>query len=249
MKKSGMFAVIVFLTLALGVSAFFNSRRGIIIGIFKEDLPLFADTKILSERLGKPVHLQIYKYFRDMERDAADGSLDVFISPLFAHIADPKGYLAISAIEADYALAGNISKDPIPIGAFEPYVSQCLIDHCAALAEKKISLLSMEESEREAYLSEKIIDFAVFRKKSGIPHNRSLPVVQTMSAIGFSHDLIVAKKSLLETPGFSEAFFSSLATERHILPPEREVKQAIRYLFKHGMLKERKRYTDFVHIE
>lgn len=233
----------------VGIDLFHGMDR-LHIGLLRGQEDFFLQTDKIATSTGKTVCLHFYETFREMEKDIHSGALDIYVAPLFEHIVNPRESLAVAAIKADYILAGKERKSPTPIGVTEYHISRLLIGNAKALKETKYTSLPIEEEEKCSFLEEEIIDFAIFRNE--VPErliNQGFSPIISLSELGFKNDVLcVRRELLLHYDALVQAIFLSCSPEGHMLPSEAEVKNAVQYLFKSGAIKERKRYTDLVHI-
>lgn len=229
----------------------FHGLDQIHIGLLKGQEDFFIQTDKITASTGRNVSLHYYDHYEEMENDIHAGALDIYISPLFEHVVNPGQGIAIAAIKADYILAGKERKNPTPIGVTEYHISKLLIGNAKALKETKYTSLLIKEEERDSFLKEEIIDFAIFRNE--VPRKLAdqgfVPII-SLSELGFQNDVLCVKRELLlRHDTLVEAIFLCSSLDGHMLPSEAEVKNAIQYLFKSGAIKERGRYSDYVHIK
>lgn len=252
MKDSLVIVAICVVAAVIAVFIAFSHGSGEIhIGVLKEQKDFFTQTDKISASTGKTIVFHYYDHYKDLRAAASAGELDIYFSPLFEHIAHPGESLAITAVQADYILGGRQRKEPATIGINETYISKLLMEHAQGLRGVKYTTLFIEQEDVVPFLQEEIIDYAIFRDH--IPQKLRQQGVEpliALSELGFRHDVLCVKKELLlRYDTLVESLFLSSSSDSHLLPPEDEVKNAVRILFQSGNLTERKRYTDYVHIK
>lgn len=251
MRQKILIALALLATAALTVFGLSGGRGAVSIGLLKGQENYFSSAEELTARIGEEVELRFYDSFEDMKSALLSDELDIYVSPLFEHLIHPNDALAVATVPTEYYLAGSFRKDPIPIGVSESLISKILIDHSGALKDRRLSLLRVDEREKEVFYREKIIDFTVFRGKLPDGYDESdFDAIETLSSVGYTYDVLCVKKELLQSHrGLVAALFLSSSNQSHLLPTESEIQEAVKYLFKTGAITERKRYPDYVHIE
>lgn len=249
--SAAVIAVAFLLAAVFAAAGFFTKSDALIIGMFEDQRGFFDKKEVIEAAVGRPVTFRYYDSIETMKTGIASGELDIYVSPVFEFIASCSDAKAVATIESDYVLAlRSRLGTPAQVGITEKYISTMLIKNSNRLDSKKISLLNIPKSSLVPYINEEIIECAVFRGE--IPEELSdiLTADVRLSELGFKHDLIIVRNSLLlKYDDLVSAIFSASTKISPRLPDEAEIKNAEFFLFQIGEIKKRSDYQHYVHIK